>query len=161
LISVAAHDSGAGLVALLMIAMLLAVVGLLIVSLRFSLAGPMIVEDGRFHLIESWRLTRGHVSALLLVGLSQFGLLLLGEIVLLATTATLGLAGLGAAAGGFEHIPAFLRAPLPALIGKLAPFFVVYMVTLVPIAGGVVALFGAPWAKVYLDLKPDAGEAFA
>jgi len=161
LVSAAARDAAVGFAVLMPVAVLAALIALLVVSLRFSMVGPMIVDDGRFHFGESWTLTRGRLGSLFLLGLSLFGLLVLGDLVFLGMLGAVGFAGLGAAAGGFERIPAFLQSPLPTLMGKLAPFFVVYLIVVVPLSGAVAAIFGAPWAKVYQDLKPNAADAFA
>jgi hypothetical protein len=132
-----------------------------VVGLRFAFVGPMMVDDGKFHLVESWRLSRGKVGSLFLIALSLFGIALAGEMVLLALVFGVGFASLSAIAGGLQNLPAFFQQPPAALMSKLAPFLGVYMAAFIPLSGCLVAIFGAPWASAYRDLKPDLSEAFA
>jgi hypothetical protein len=159
-VAAASHGSGLGLLVLLPIVMLALVIAFFFVGLRFAFVGPMIVEDGKFHLFESWTLTRGRVVSLFLIGLSLFGIFILIDILLLAV-----LLGFGAAAvqslGGLNQVAELLRASPATLIGKLAPLLVVYVVVQIPITGCLMAIGAAPWAKAYRDLLPDASHVFA
>ncbi len=154
------HGGGVALLILLPIVMLALVVALLFIGLRFAFVGPMIVEDGKFHLFESWTLTRGRMVSLFLIGLSLVGIFLLINILLLAV-----FFGVGAAAvqslGGLSQALALVRASPAALLGRLAPLLVVYAVLQIPIAGCLMAIGAAPWARAYRDLMPDASHVFA
>ena len=160
-ITVAATHAGAAALVLLPIIMLAAFVGAAVIALRFAFVGPMIVDDGKFHLMESWELTRGRVGSLFLVGLGLFGLALLLETVLLAILVGVGAAALAAVAGGLQNVPALLQRPPQELLADAAPFLGLYVLLVIPVSGCFFAIFGAPWARAYRDLKPDASEAFA
>jgi hypothetical protein len=128
------------------------IVALFYLLLRFSLVGPMMVDDGKFHLGESWTLTRGKVGSLFVIGLLLILILLLAEIVVLAVLIAVGSVGLGAAAGGLSHLDVFFQQPPQAMLSKLAPLLVVFAVLWVPLVGCAAAIMGAPWARAYRDL---------
>jgi hypothetical protein len=137
-------------------------VGLIYLGVRFAFVGPMIVDDGKFHLFESWTLTRGHAGRLFLIGLCLVGILFLAELVLGAAVLALGAAGLGVAAGGFNDLPGFFRQPPGVIVSKLAPFLVVYVLAAIPLTGCFLAIVAAPWARAYRDLvAADASAPFA
>lgn len=74
---IAAVVHAAGVAVMIAVAGGLCLLALLIfVLIRLSMAGSMMVEDGQFHLTDAWALTRGHVSELLLVGISLFVILI-------------------------------------------------------------------------------------
>src|ERR1700712_1179980 len=50
------------------VGVLLTLVAITYLALRFALAGPMIVADNQFRLLESWQMTKGHVGALFQTG---------------------------------------------------------------------------------------------
>lgn len=146
------------ILAVVFVAMFAAVI---LLGPRFAVVGPMMVADGRFHLFESWTLTRGRLGNLLLVALALFALFLVIDIVLAAL-----LIGAGAAAvqslGGPAAAVALLRQSPQALLPRLAPVILVYAVIHVPLSGCLLAIGGAPWARVYRDLITDpAVETFA
>jgi hypothetical protein len=131
-------------------------------ALRFALVGPMIVEDGQFHLAESWALTRGHVGALFLIALVIFFILLLAEIVLGILLFALGLGAVTAIAGGLQNLPTLFQQPPQILLAKLGPLIVLAAVIWVPFIGCTAAVLGAPWARAYRDLRPpDVAATFA
>ena len=66
---VATH-AAAGAVIVGMLAAVALCVGLIYVALRFSLVGPMMVDDGQFHLFESWTMTKGRAGSLFLMALN-------------------------------------------------------------------------------------------
>ena len=154
------HGSGAAAALLIPIVLLAVMVALLIIALRFAFVGPMMVEDGKFHLLESWRLTRGRTVSLFLIGLSLVGIFILVDLVILAIVI-----GVGAAAvqsfGGLDQIVAQWRASPAAVAGKLAPLLAVYALVQIPLAGCLMAIGAAPWAKAYRDLLPEAAQVFA
>jgi hypothetical protein len=158
----ASHGAGAmGLTLILIPIVLLAMllVGLF-VGVRFAFVGPMMVEDGKFHLFESWTLTRGRVGSLMLLGLGLFAILLLADIVLLAVLIGGGVAVVQSV-GGLGPAAALLHGSPQALLAKLAPVLVIYVIVQAPLAGCLVAIASAPWARAYRDLLPDAASTFA
>jgi hypothetical protein len=157
-----AVSHGGGAVALILIPMVmlfLLIVGVFL-ALRFCFAGPMMVADGKFHLMESWTLTRGRVGQLFLIGLSLVGIFILIDIVLLAILIGVGVAAVQSL-GGLSQVAAQLRASPQAVVEKLAPLLAVYALVQIPLGGCLLAIGAAPWAKAYSDLQPDASEAFA
>ncbi len=127
-------------------------VGIVYVALRFSLVGPMIVEDGRFHLLESWALTRGRVGHLFLIFLCLVAIAIVAEVILGGVLLTLGASLLGNAAGGLENLPVFFQRPPTAILSSLTPLLFVLGLIGIPLSGAVVAVFCAPWARAYREL---------
>ncbi len=139
-----------------------AVVAAIYVALRFSLVVPMMVDDGKFHLMESWALTRGKVWSLFMVGLITVLILLLAEIVVLAIFGVAGFAGLAAIAGGMDHLGQFFKQPSAAILSGMAPLLAAYAVLWVPLAGCAYAIMAAPFARAYRDLvQPDVSGTFS
>lgn len=137
------------------------VVALAYVVLRFSMVGPMMVEDGRFHLFESWALTRGRAGGLFLIALSLVGIALVGEIVIGVAFFAVGAGMLGAEVGGLANLPAFFERPTGAILSSLAPLLVLIGLVSIPFYGATLAIFGAPWARAYRDLAgPGAAPVF-
>jgi hypothetical protein len=131
-----------------------AIVGGFYVALRFSLVGPMIVDDGKFHFDDAWALTRGHVLQLLLVALVLLLVIIAVEIVLGIVFIAIGLGGLAALAGGLQNLPVFFQQPAETVFARLGPLLVLAAVIWIPVAGCMNAIVLAPWARVYRDLKP-------
>ena len=132
------------------------IVALIYLELRFSVLGPMIVNDDRFHFVEAWNLTRGKVGGLFVVGLCLLAILMGAELLIILLGVALGAAGLGLAAGGFDQLQTFFQTPPATIAAKLAPLLVIYAVAAIPIAGAATAVFGAPWARAFRDLSPAA-----
>lgn len=128
------------------------VAGLIYLALRFSMIAPMVVEDEKPHLLESWNLTRGHVGALFLVGLCLIGILIIAELIFGALLLFFGAGALGAAAGGLDRLTVFLAQPPEAIFWGLAPYIAVIAAIGVPLTGCAYAIACAPWARAYLDL---------
>jgi hypothetical protein len=159
-IAAAVSHSVAAVAILIPLFVIALIIAIFVVAVRFSLVGPMIVDDGKFHLLESWHATRGKAGSLFLVALALFGIFLAIEIVAVAIVVGVGAAVL-AGSGGFAHVQAFFQQPPPVLISTLAPYLAGYVIVSIPIAGCFSAIAAAPWARAYLDLKADASEAFA
>jgi hypothetical protein len=130
------------------------VVALIYLALRFSMVGPMMVDDGKFHLMESWTLTRGKAGGLFLIGLALVAIVLLAEIVIGAILIGGGIAALGAIAGGAQNLPAFFQQPPGVILSKVAVLLAVYVVVAIPLSGCAMAILGAPWANAYRQLVP-------
>jgi len=154
------HGGGAAALILLPIVMLAMMAAAIFIGLRFAFVGPMMVEDGKFHLFESWSLTRGRVLSLFLLGLGLFGIFLLIDVVLLAIMLAAGAVEVQSL-GGVAQVLAQLRASPMALAGKLAPLLAGIAVVEIPIAGCLMAIGAAPWARAYRDMLPDAAHVFA
>jgi hypothetical protein len=137
-------------------------IALVYVLLRFSMVGPMIVDDGQFHLGESWNLTRGHVGSLFMIGFLLVIVALAAEIVLGIVMVAVGAGGLIAIAGGPQNMSALFQEPPQALLARLGPLFIVAGLVWIPFVGCLVAVMAAPWARAYRDLKPpDISATFA
>ena len=149
----AVAHAAVALVLLIPLAILAVVVLLIYVALRFSLVGPMMVDDGQFRFMESWTLTRGRVGSLFLIALALLGILLAAELVIGAVILSLGAMTLSSAAGGLQHLPDFFRQSPAEVVMKLAPLLIVISLLAVPITGCFLAIVSAPWARAYRDLK--------
>lgn len=135
---------------LLMLALLLTLLGLMIfVFCRLSVAGPMMVADGRFHLMDAWALTRGKAGDLFLIGFGLFLVVVLIEVVLGAIALAIGLAVVGANSQSFAAL--FARPPAD-IIGSLTPVLAVVVVISIPVTGCLQAIIAAPWARAWRDL---------
>jgi len=141
---------------------LAAIAALIYLALRFSLVGPMTVQEGKFVLLESWRLTRGKVGSLFLLALCIVAILFVGEVIIGAVLILIGAGALSSAAGGLGNLAAFFRQPLAEILSGLAPFLVGLAVVWIPFSGCALALMGAPWARAYRDLVgPDLAATFS
>jgi hypothetical protein len=126
------------------------------IVLRLSLAGPMMVQDGRFHLTDAWRLTRGHVGALFAMGLCLVVIYLVALTIQLVLTLAFG----GAQAGPLLQT---LQGKAQAVsLPSLTPGVIVRYLVSIPISGCLLAITAAPWARAYRDLaQPDVAATFA
>lgn len=136
-------------------------VALLYVLLRFVFVVPMMVDDGQFHLFDAWTLTKGHVGGLFLIGLALVAVAIGAEVLIGAVMLALGVAALGAAAGGFQNLQTFFQLGPAVVVGRLAPWLIVYAVLGIPLTGCAAAIFMAPWARAYRDVLPPAQPAAA
>jgi hypothetical protein len=125
---------------------------LIFVLLRLSMAGPMMVEDGKFHLMDAWALTRGHVRDLFVIGISLVVILILIEVVLGAFALAIGLAFLSQAAGSLAAVHDLFTRPPAEIFAILAPGLIVVCLVAVPVFGCLWAILAAPWARAYRDL---------
>jgi hypothetical protein len=123
-------------------------------ELRFVLLAPMIIDDGKFHFLEAWRLSRGRVGRLFLVGLGVVGIVLATELVIYLLMVATGLGGLDMAAGGLDRLQGFFEQKPEVILGKLWPLAALWALCAVPVAGAVTAITIAPWARAYRDLAP-------
>jgi hypothetical protein len=134
--------------------------GLAYVALRLSMIGPMMVDDGKFHLFDAWALTKGRAGALFLMALGLLGILIVLEIVVVVVAWIIGASVLGGVAGATSAIPALLRQPPASVLSHLAPLLVIGGAAAIPLYGAFVAIFGAPWARAYLDFRVDPAAVF-
>jgi hypothetical protein len=160
-ITAAAHAPVIG-VLLAVVVGIVSIVALFWLMFRLSLAGPMIVQDGKFHLFDAWALTRGHAGTLFLIVLCVVVILIVIEAVIGAVGIAVGVSFLGQAAGGLKNLPAFFSQPPATIISSLLPALIVAGLFSIPISGGALAIIGAPWARAYRDLaQPDLAATFS
>jgi hypothetical protein len=126
------------------IAVLAAVVGVVWLLTRFSLASPMAFAERRFIFAESWSLTEGHALKLFGVALALVVILILIELVLIVPIA-LGL-GLSGALQRTQDDPS-------AAMGLAGPWLAAGAVLLSLFGSLVYSILGAPWASIYQQLS--------
>jgi len=160
-IGIASHAAGVGIL-LAVVVSIGAVVAIGYVALRVSLVGPMTVDQGGFRLFDAWKLAKGHVGSLFLIGLCLAVLAIVLAIVLEVVLVAVGVGVLGAAAGGLGNLPTFFKQPLNAILPTLAPMLAVMALVFIPYAGCLMAIWAAPWARAYRDLTgPDLAATFS
>jgi hypothetical protein len=135
---------------------------LVYLALRLAFVGPMMVDDGKFHLGDAWTLSRGQVGGLFLTALVIFGMVIIAEVVVGLVFVALGAGALSVAAGGFSALPSLFRRPPQELLPAIGSVVAIAAVIWIPLMGCFVAITGAPWARAYRDVRPaaDVSEAF-
>jgi hypothetical protein len=137
------------------IAVLVLVLGGIYVTARLAFVVPMMVDDGKFHLFDDWALTKGRVGSIVLTGVCLLLIAMVVGLVIDIVFVGLGAAALALAAGGLDNLPNyFTQTPPQQIVVTLAPSLVLLALLIVPIQGGAVAIFFAPWAKAYRDVVP-------
>jgi hypothetical protein len=134
------------------LAVVVLIAALIYVLLRFAFIIPMMVDDGKFHFLDAWSLTKGHAGALFMIGLCLMLIGLVGEIVVGAILFALGAVALGVAAGGFDNLQAFFNLPPMTIVTRLGPWLAVFALLAIPLDGCLMAIFMAPWARAYRDV---------
>jgi hypothetical protein len=119
---------------------------------RFCMGGPLILDQGKLLLFDSWALTRGHAGSLF--GLSvSLGVVVIGlELVIGAVMLAIGAVIVSAMPGGWQGLMAAFKQSPMTLFTSFAPWFVVLGVVSIPITGAFQAITAAPWASAYRDL---------
>lgn len=134
-------------------------------ALRFSMAAPMTFADRRVRFLSSWAVTRGEGWRLFglawLLVLIGIGLGLAFLIVVLVLSALVFGVALGAAGG----VQAFQNNPM-AVIATLGPLMILVLLVGIAVYGVVIgcvqAIFVAPWAEAYRQLRgPDVAATFS
>ncbi|MGI9169573.1 MAG: hypothetical protein ACR2FH_05255 [Caulobacteraceae bacterium] len=156
----AMHAAAAGIV-MGALAAIVTVIVVVWIALRFSMVGPMMVADSKFHLFESWTLTKGHAGILFVMAVCLMAILLVAELVVFGALMVAGAAALAPAVGGMVNLPSFFERSPSAVAAALAPVLIVAAVILPPLWGCGLAIVGAPWARIYLDLTEPAPAAVA
>jgi hypothetical protein len=122
----------------------------------------MIVDDGKFHLFESWTATKGKALNLFVIGLSLIVILALAESVAWVLTIIVASGFAGSAAGGPAHLAEMIRDQPQLLLSRMAPALVIIAAVWTFLAGCATAVMAAPWAKAYRDVAlPDPSAHFA
>lgn len=164
IVGIAGAAHAPAIAALFMVAGFVGIFALLIWGLcRLSMVGPMMVDDGRFHLADAWALTRGHVWSLFAIALLLIVMLILIEVVLGVIALVVGFSWLSQAAGGAANLQSFFQKPPAEVLSTLAPALMVGAVVSVPLSGCFNAIIMAPWARAYRELRPpvDVAATFA
>jgi len=123
-------------------------------ALRLSLAMPMTVTEGRFRLLESWSLTRGHGWKLFGLAVALVALLLLIEVAVVIVAVILAVVGgvAGSLAGIGAHLQALAAQPPEAWAAQLAPWAVLGLILYGMLAAVLQTLMAAPFIDVYRQL---------
>ena len=131
------------------------------VALRLSMVGPMMVDDGKIHLVDAWALTKGKAGQLFLIGLCLFAILIVAEIIVVLVMGIIGFGAVAAIAGGMQGIPSLFKQPPATILSSLTPVIAIAALMFIPLYGAALAIGGAPWARAYLDLRqmPDTDVA--
>lgn len=136
-----------------------AVLLLIWLALRLSLAAPMTFADRQFRLFESWALTRGSTWRLLGVAVLSLLILLVLELILAGVV----LSALFMAGGppvwlsDPQAVQAFLARPPLDLLRSTWPWLAVIGLVWSVIGPGLFAIVCAPWAAAYRDLTRQPG----
>ncbi len=157
---IAMHAVAVGVI----VGVLAAVTALIVVvwiALRFSMVGPMMVSDGKFHLFESWTLTRGHAATLFIVAICLVAILVVAEVVIVGILFAAGITVMAVASGGWTHLSSFFDRSPAAIVAGIAPALILIAIILTPLIGCYFAIVGAPWARAYLDLTEPEPAAVA
>ncbi|MGI8841844.1 MAG: hypothetical protein ACR2F8_13855 [Caulobacteraceae bacterium] len=157
---IAMHAVAVGVI----VGVLAAVAALIVIvwlSLRFSMVGPMMVSDGKFHLFESWSLTRGHAATLFIMAICLLAILVVAEMVIVGILIAAAILVTAVAGGGWAHLSSFFDQSPIAIVAGIAPALILIAVILTPLMGCYFAISGAPWARAYLDLTEPGPAAVA
>ncbi|MFY8210203.1 MAG: hypothetical protein ACOVOE_12915, partial [Caulobacter sp.] len=134
-----------------------AVIVLVWLALRLSMAAPMTFVDNQFRLFESWSLTKGQGWRLL--GMALLLIVFIIGVEILVTTVMLGTifaAGGSIAAlhgeGGFE---AFMARPPLTILREVWPWLAVIGALAMLFSAVVHTIFFAPWAAAHRALTSE------
>lgn len=130
---------------------------------RLSMVGPMMVEDGNFHLFDAWALTKGHFWPLFAIAALLVLIVMVLEVLIGVVTLAFGIGWLSQAIGGASNFRSFFLRPPAEIMSILAPALLVAAVFSIPLFGCLSAILLAPWARAYRDLRPltDVAATFA
>ncbi len=139
------------------IAVAIGLVGVLVllwVALRLSLAGPLTYADKTFRLFESWKFTKGHAGSLFAIILILIVIVWLIEVVLaIGAVAYIG--------SNAEGLKGFFTRPPAVWMKEIEPFLFGAIGIGSVLSGAALAVFAAPFASVYQQLKPPTSSTFA
>jgi hypothetical protein len=134
---------------------------MVLIALRFSLAGPMTFADKQFRLFESWTLTKGHVGELFLVAISLIAIAILCALVFDGIILGVVLSVVGSApADHGASIRSFFEQSPEVLFRTFLPWIIVVSVFGSLFIGAMNAIFLAPWATIYRRLTASPEHAF-
>jgi hypothetical protein len=130
-----------------------ALLALLWVVARLSLAAPMTFAERNFRLFESWRLTRRNGLTLLGLGVLMFLLVVVIELVLVGLVALAAVAVLAGRPVDASQIQAWLQAFKIQSPGQMAAWLVPTGLVAAAVFGALNAIAIAPWASAYQQLN--------
>jgi len=119
---------------------------------RFCMGGPLILDQGKLLLFDSWALTRGHAGSLFGLSLSLGVILVALELLIGAVMFAIGAIIVSAMPGGWQGLLAAMRQSPMTVFASFAPWLVVLGVVSIPVTGAFQAITAAPWASAYRDL---------
>jgi hypothetical protein len=134
-----------------------AILALLWIGARLSLAGPMTFAEKEFRLFESWSLTKG--AGWKLLGLAVLLTLVMFAVVLIVEGLVIGgaLATIGAPGVNGSSWRAFFAQPPEAIVHALTPWAVMTAVVGALVSGAIFAIALAPWAEAYRQISGGRG----
>lgn len=150
-LGVVAQDVGSG-VGLLGLLFILLVVGLFVwLGIRFSLALPITVAEKKFAIFDSWGVTRGHALGL-------FGMILIMIVmgIVVSILAWAVLLPLMFLTGGIQALAGMEGAGFAEIMRAMGPAIVVYVLCNSIISALGLAIFMAPYAAAYRDIRAAA-----
>lgn len=146
-----ARDAG-GAAFLPLILVFLALVGVMIwLAVRFSLALPITVAEKRLAIFDSWKLTKGHA-----LGLFGMTLIIVVMGIVVSILAWLVLLPLIFLTGGIQAMAGMEGAGFGELMSAMGPAILVYVLCNSIISALSLAIFMAPYAAAYRDIRGGA-----
>lgn len=124
-------------------------------ALRLSFAPVMAFADGTFRLFESWTLTRGHAGKMFLVAVA---------ITFLSTLVYVAVVGVLVLTSGLDmsELGAALSSDPQALLSQISvPWLAMAIVAASVVTAGYYVVWGAAWAEMYRQLRPEVADTFA
>ena len=148
LAAAAAGDAG-GLVAFVLI--LAAVVLFIWLAVRFSLALPITVAEKKFAIFDSWNMTKGRVWGL--IGMTLIVIVMAIVVSILASIIILPLMFF---TGNISELAAMEGADIGQIMSAMGPAIVIYVISNSIISALSLAIFMAPYAAAYRDIRGGA-----
>jgi hypothetical protein len=144
----AAGDAGGAIAVVFMIAATVLFVWLLV---RFSLALPITVDQQKFAIFDSWGVTKGR--ALGLFGMTVIVIVMAIVVSILTSIVILPLTLL---AGGMADLSALEGADVGEIFSAMGPALVIYLIYNGIVSALMLAIFYAPYAAAYRDIRGGA-----
>jgi hypothetical protein len=148
LAGVAAGDAG-GLIAFVLI--VAAVVAFIWLAVRFSLALPITVAEKKFAIFDSWNVTKGRVWGL--IGMTLIVIVMAIVVSILASIIILPLMFF---TGNISELAAMEGADIGQIMSAMGPAIVIYVISNSIISALSLAIFMAPYAAAYRDIRGGA-----
>lgn len=145
----AAGDAG-GLIVVVAIAA--ALVAFIWLAVRFSLALPITVAEQKFAIFDSWGMTKGRA-----LGLFGMTLIVIVMAVVVSILASLVILPLVFFTGSLNELAAMQGADFAQIMSAMGPAIVIYIISNSIISALSLAIFMAPYAAAYRDIRGQAG----
>lgn len=146
-----AGDAGGWLAVIPILAAVLAYIWL---AVRFSLALPITVAEKKFAIFDSWGLTKGRA-----LGLFGMTLIIIVMAIVVSILASIVLLPLMFLTGGIQQLAAMEGADLGLIMSTMGPAIVIYVIGNSLISALSLAIFIAPYAAAYRDIRGETGAA--